>query len=63
MNKHDLFSCLSSSGEECGLVTVEGAGDGLRSLHALAKNVRKRYKGSVIGITGSCGKTTTRSMV
>ena len=43
-----------------GFVQVEG--DTLRALQALAADVRGRYWGPVVGITGSVGKTTTRAM-
>ncbi len=42
---------------------AEGAEGGLACLHGLAKYVRSHYEGKVVGITGSCGKTTTRAMV
>ena len=47
------------------LVLVEGNAQarGLACLHGLATFVRQSFKGEVVAITGSCGKTTTRSMV
>lgn len=43
-----------------GFVRVEG--DTLRALQALAADVRGRFWGPVVGITGSVGKTTVRAM-
>jgi UDP-N-acetylmuramyl pentapeptide synthase len=37
--------------------------DTLVALQDLASDVRTRFKGNVVAITGSCGKTTTREMV
>ncbi|EFJ07695.1 hypothetical protein SELMODRAFT_185918 [Selaginella moellendorffii] len=37
--------------------------DSLAALHKLAVDARNRYRGHVVGITGSCGKTTTKAMV
>jgi UDP-N-acetylmuramoyl-tripeptide--D-alanyl-D-alanine ligase len=36
--------------------------DGLDALQALARTARSRFKGPVLAITGSAGKTTTRAM-
>lgn len=44
-----------------GFVQVEG--DTLHALQALAADVRGRFWGPVVGITGSVGKTTVRAMV
>ena len=44
-----------------GFVQVEG-GDTLKALQGLASNVRARFRGPVVGITGSVGKTTVRAM-
>jgi UDP-N-acetylmuramoyl-tripeptide--D-alanyl-D-alanine ligase len=43
-----------------GLVLVE---DGLGALQACARRIRQDFRGPVVGITGSSGKTTTRAMV
>jgi hypothetical protein len=43
-----------------GFVQVEG--DTLRALQAMAADVRGRFWGPVVGITGSVGKTTARAM-
>lgn len=37
--------------------------DGLKALADMAKYVRARFKGKVVGITGSVGKTTTKDMI
>ena len=36
--------------------------DTLLALQRLAADVRNRFKGPVVGITGSVGKTTTRAL-
>eukprot|EP00899_Mesostigma_viride_P004269 jgi/Mesvir1/13843/Mv15988-RA.2 len=38
-------------------------GDTLAALQALAHDVRLRFEGPVVAVTGSCGKTTTRAMI
>jgi UDP-N-acetylmuramoyl-tripeptide--D-alanyl-D-alanine ligase len=48
------------AGWTAGFVQV---GDGLRALTDLARFVRSRFAGPVVGITGSAGKTTTRALV
>lgn len=35
----------------------------MHALSGLASDVRRRFNGVVVGITGSCGKTTTKEMV
>lgn len=47
-------------GWQGGVVVVANARDALASIAAAA---RRRYKGPVVGITGSSGKTTTRGLV
>ncbi len=37
--------------------------DTLRALHDLARHIRKRFKGDVIGVVGSNGKTTTKELI
>ena len=37
--------------------------DGLTALQQLARHVRSGFRGPVVGITGSAGKTTTRAMI
>lgn len=37
--------------------------DTLKALQDLAADVRQRFSGDVVAITGSCGKTTTKGMV
>ncbi len=53
MNIFDLHRALS-------LIQVE---DTLKALGDLAALVRKRFSGRVIGITGSCGKSTTKELL
>ncbi|QDZ24158.1 UDP-N-acetylmuramoyl-tripeptide--D-alanyl-D-alanine ligase [Chloropicon primus] len=57
------FVSSMGDGANAGLVSVAGSSGGLATLHDLARSVRREYPGKVVGITGSCGKTTTRSMV
>lgn len=49
----------SLEGQE-GMLLVE---DGLKALQALALMHRKRFKGRVVGLTGSNGKTTTKELL
>jgi len=37
--------------------------DGLKALQDIARRIRRDYRGPVVGITGSTGKTTTRVMI
>jgi UDP-N-acetylmuramoyl-tripeptide--D-alanyl-D-alanine ligase len=43
--------------------TVIFVDDTLTALHGLAKYIRKRFKGHVIGVVGSNGKTTTKELI
>jgi UDP-N-acetylmuramoyl-tripeptide--D-alanyl-D-alanine ligase len=43
--------------------TVIFVDDTLLALHSLAKYIRKRFKGRVIGVVGSNGKTTTKELI
>lgn len=36
---------------------------GSRALQDIALNHRRRFKGSVVGVTGSCGKTSTKDLI
>ena len=45
------------------LLVTDGQTEGVKGLQNLARFVRTKFKGNVVAITGSCGKTTTRSMV
>ncbi len=46
----------------CAGVAVIGVADPRRALGALARAVRARFRGQVVGITGSNGKTTTKEL-
>ncbi len=37
--------------------------DVLAALHAVARENRRRFKGPVVGVTGSCGKTSTKDLL
>ena len=37
--------------------------DSMKALHAIAKYSRKRYKGNLVAITGSVGKTSTKDIL
>ncbi len=43
--------------------TLVGVDDTLMALGNMAKFIRKKWKGTIVGITGSAGKTTTKEMV
>jgi len=49
--------------EGAGLVLARGSSGGIQCLGRLANFVRRQYRGKVVAITGSCGKTSTRAMV
>ncbi len=59
--------CVSSSFTECHYlpesVPVLVVADTLEALQKLANANRKRFRGSVIGLTGSSGKTSTKEML
>jgi UDP-N-acetylmuramoyl-tripeptide--D-alanyl-D-alanine ligase len=38
-------------------------GDSLAAMGAIASGLRRQFSGTVVGITGSCGKTSTKEMV
>lgn len=44
-------------------VALAGVEDGLKSVQKLAENYRKLFSIPIVGITGSCGKTTTKDIV
>lgn len=48
---------------ECDGVAVIAVGDVRRALGDLARAVRARFKGRVVGVTGSNGKTTTKELI
>jgi UDP-N-acetylmuramoyl-tripeptide--D-alanyl-D-alanine ligase len=48
---------------ECHGVAVIAVGDVGRALGDLARAVRARFKGRVVGVTGSNGKTTTKELI
>ncbi|KAK9829363.1 hypothetical protein WJX72_005414 [[Myrmecia] bisecta] len=56
-----IVSAVSLTGQDeaHGIILVDNT---LQALQRLAQNVRQRYPGPVVAITGSCGKTTTRTM-
>ena len=39
------------------------SGDSLGALQAIAQNHREKFQGKVVGITGSCGKTSTKDIL
>jgi UDP-N-acetylmuramoyl-tripeptide--D-alanyl-D-alanine ligase len=47
----------------CGEIPVIGVADPRRALGDLAAAVRKQYRGRVVGVTGSNGKTTTKEFI
>jgi len=48
---------------DCGAVPVIAVPDARRALGDLARAVRARFKGRVVGVTGSNGKTTTKELI
>jgi UDP-N-acetylmuramoyl-tripeptide--D-alanyl-D-alanine ligase len=46
-----------------GRVTLLTVADPEKALTALASEARLRFAGTVVGVTGSCGKTTTKEMI
>jgi UDP-N-acetylmuramoyl-tripeptide--D-alanyl-D-alanine ligase len=57
-----VFGPHRADGWSHGFVQVEG-GDTLKALQGLASNVRAQFRGPLVGITSSVGKTTVRVMV
>jgi UDP-N-acetylmuramoyl-tripeptide--D-alanyl-D-alanine ligase len=52
---------LKSAAQFSGAVIL--VGDTLGALQTLGRNIRQKFKGKVVGITGSNGKTTTKNML
>jgi UDP-N-acetylmuramoyl-tripeptide--D-alanyl-D-alanine ligase len=67
---HDFVADARKAGAAAVVVEREVAGagpsirvpDSLRALHDLARSVRERWSGTVVAISGSNGKTTTKEM-
>ncbi len=69
---HDFVLGAAASGASAALVSHQVAGsslpqlvvkDPLLALQAIAREHRRLFKGRVIGITGSCGKTSTKDLL
>ena len=68
---HDYLADVFAAGAAAAVVSRRDAAAGpavqvadtTRALRALARRVRRDWGGTVIGITGSCGKTTTKEML
>ncbi len=68
---HDYLAQIFAAGAAAAVVSRRDAAcgpavqvpDTTRALRALARRVRQDWGGTVIGITGSCGKTTTKEML
>lgn len=60
--KRGASACMVEKAMACGIpqLIVE---DSLQALANIARSIRDEFKNSVIGITGSCGKTSTKSML
>ena len=67
-----VAAALSAGASGCMVATAEGAPDGARllvvgdtldGLRALGEAGRERFTGSVVAVTGSVGKTTTKEML
>jgi UDP-N-acetylmuramoyl-tripeptide--D-alanyl-D-alanine ligase len=57
MPEPDFLNQLRRQGITVGLVE-----DGLKALQSLAENYRRQFSIPIVGITGSCGKTTTKDI-
>ena len=66
---HDFLSAAEEKGAGAALVKKADLGvpipqlvvdDTLSAFHRIAKGHRSAFRGSVVGITGSCGKTSTK---
>ncbi len=69
---HDFLGAAEEKGAAAAIVAVPRAnlslpqivvGDPLRALQALGAAWRRHWGGRVIGVTGSCGKTSTKEML
>ncbi len=69
---HDFLDDARSRGASCALVArhIEGSelpqlvtDEPLAALQRMAAAHRKRFRGPVIGVTGSCGKTSTKNLL
>jgi UDP-N-acetylmuramoyl-tripeptide--D-alanyl-D-alanine ligase len=66
---HNYLAEVFAAGAAAAVVSRPGPGpavhvaDTTQALRSLARRVRRDWDGTVIGITGSCGKTTTKEML
>jgi UDP-N-acetylmuramoyl-tripeptide--D-alanyl-D-alanine ligase len=68
---HDFLEAASESGAACAIVEQKCGGplpqlvvaNAMKALADIGQAQRERYRNPVIGITGSCGKTSTKAML
>lgn len=68
---HDFVSSAFAAGASAAIVShaIDGAGpqlvvaDPLKAFQAIAREHRRSFRGALVGVTGSCGKTSTKNLV
>jgi len=68
---HDFVANAFTSGASAAIVSrvIEGAGpqlvvaDPLKAFQSIAREHRRAFRGAVVGVTGSCGKTSTKNLL
>jgi len=69
---HDFLSAAMAAGASAAIVSQPNLGldlpqlvvaDPLRAFQAIAREHRRLFRGSVIGVSGSCGKTSTKNLL
>jgi UDP-N-acetylmuramoyl-tripeptide--D-alanyl-D-alanine ligase len=68
---HDFVANAFTAGASGAIVSrrIEGAGpqlvvaDPLKAFQTIAREHRRTFRGSVVGVTGSCGKTSTKNLL
>jgi len=69
---HEFLAAAAEAGAAAAIVEREDmrvdipqllVEDTLDALHCIAAEMRKRFSGSVLGVTGSCGKTSTKDLL
>jgi UDP-N-acetylmuramoyl-tripeptide--D-alanyl-D-alanine ligase len=68
---HDFLEAASSAGASCAIVERSSlsrlpqlvVADSMKALSDIAQAQRERFRNPVIGITGSCGKTSTKGIL
>ena len=68
---HDFVASAFAAGASAAIVSrkIEGAGpqlvvaDPLKAFQAIAREHRRSFRGPVVGVSGSCGKTSTKNLL